>query len=165
MAVVVALAHTNDNVSRTILQCIHELERKSAIKLSLSKRVFLAELNTVEQLMSILSRSETEIKILKQTEEDSLIERHVIIISKRTNDKLVYAKSYIFPENLPAGIVDKIKRKDQGIGNIIASSELETFRRLLKIGYEPKTRAVFRIYEILCKKKVAMEIKETFMLK
>jgi chorismate-pyruvate lyase len=115
--------------------------------------------------MSILSRSETEIKILKQTEEDSLIERHVIIISKRTNDKLVYAKSYIFPENLPPGIVDKIKRKEQGIGNIIASSELETFRRLLKIGYEPKTRAVFRIYEILCKKKVAMEIKETFMLK
>jgi chorismate-pyruvate lyase len=78
---------------------------------------------------------------------------------------LVYAKSYIFPKNLPPGIVDKIKRKDQGIGNIIASSELETFRRLLKIGYEPKTRAVFRIYEILCKKKVAMEIKETFMLK
>jgi chorismate-pyruvate lyase len=165
MAVVVILAHTNDNGAHIILQRIHELERKSAIKLSLSKRIFLAELNTVEQLMSILSRSETEIKILKQTEEDNLIERHVIIISKRTNDKLVYAKSYIFSENLPPRIVDKIKRKDQGLGNIIASSELETFRRLLRIGYEPKTRAVFRIYEILCKKKVAMEIKETFMLK
>ena len=114
MAVVVVLAHTNDNVSRTILQCIHELERKSAIKLSLSKRVFLAELNTVEQLMSILSRSETEIKILKQTEEDSLIERHVIIISKRTNDKLVYAKSYIFPENLPPGIVEKYQKEGPG---------------------------------------------------
>src|SRR5919198_159579 len=62
-------------------------------------------------------------------------------------------------------IVRQIKQKHQSIGSIIAHSQLETFRKILKIGYNSKTRSLFRIYQIIYKGKVSFKIKEAFPLK
>ena len=116
----------------------------------------------MEQVLSILTNSETDVKILKQKESYKLIQREIHIINKKTGEKLAYAKSNIIPSNLPHEIVMQIKQKYHGIGTIIISSELETFRKILKIGYNSKTRSVFRIYQIMYRGKVALEIKEVF---
>ena len=145
-----------------MLEIISELENKLNIKLHLFEKVLLAETGTVEQILSILANSEIMVKILNQKETYDLIEREVNIINKKTGEKLVYARSNIIPSNLPKEIIRQIRRKDVGIGSIITTSELETFRKILRIGYNSKTKSVFRIYQIIYKGKVGFEIKEVF---
>jgi chorismate-pyruvate lyase len=145
-----------------MLQMISQLENRLNVKLSLFERILLAETGTVEQVLSILTNSETQVKILKQKESNEGIEREAYIINKKTGKKLVYARSSIIRSNLPDEIISQIKRKDMSIGTIITNSELETFRKILKIGYNSKTRSVFRIYQIIYKGKIGFEIKEVF---
>src|SRR5947209_7583411 len=145
-----------------MLEIISELENKLNVKLHLFEKILLAETGTIEQVLSILTNSEIVVKILKQKESRELIKREVKIINKKTGKKLVYARSNIIPSNLPNEIISQIKRKDAGIGSIITTSELETFRKILRIGYNSKTKSVFRIYQIIYKGKVSFEIKEVF---
>ena len=145
-----------------MLEIISELENKLNVKLDLFEKILLAETGTIEQVLSILTNSEIVVKILKQKESRELIKREVKIINKKTGKKLVYARSNIISSNLPKEIIRQIRRKDVGIGSIITTSELETFRKILRIGYNSKTKSVFRIYQIIYKGKVGFEIKEVF---
>src|SRR5215216_3249909 len=131
-----------------MLEKIAELECKADITLPLSTKILISETGTIEQILSILTNSKTEVKI----------------INKNTGERLAYARSYIFPMYLPKKIMEKIKEKNEGIGNIIVNSKLETFRHILKIGYDSKTKSVFRIYQIIHKRRVAFKIKEIFSI-
>ncbi len=148
-----------------MLQRISDLENTSHIKLGLFEKILLAETGTVEQILTILTNSEVAIKILKQKERHQLIKREVRIFNKKTGENLVYATSNIIPCNLPDEIIRQIKRKHLSIGSIITNYQLETFRKILKIGYNSKTRSLFRIYHIIYKEKVIFKIKEVFPLK
>jgi chorismate-pyruvate lyase len=145
-----------------MLQKISELENKSNIKLPVTKKILLAETGTVEQILSILTNSETIVNVLKQTENRELILRDVCIASKKTGETLVKARSRFFLANMPGNIINQIKRKNLGIGNIIIRHELETFRKIIKIGYNSKSNSIFRVYHIIHRGKVAIEIKECF---
>ena len=145
-----------------MLQKISELENKSNIKLPVTKKILLAETGTVEQILSILTNSETIVNVLKQTENRELILRDVCIASKKTGETLVRARSRFFLANMPGDIINQIKRKNLGIGNIIIRHELETFRKIIKIGYNSKSNSIFRVYHIIHHGKVAIEIKECF---
>ncbi|HZA64059.1 MAG TPA: hypothetical protein VE573_14380, partial [Nitrososphaeraceae archaeon] len=68
--------------------------------------------------------------------------------------------SKIFVCNLPRKIAHQIRQKQLGIGTIIANSHLETFRKIIEVGYDPVNRSVFRRYQIIYRKKVAIEIRE-----
>ena len=142
-----------------MLQRIDELEAKSGIRLGLTQKVLLAETGTVEQVLSILTNSTVRVKVVEQKENTTTIIRRSVI----TNDAgkvLIKARSKVFKRNLPAKVVSQIKRKESGIGTIIASSGLETFRKIVEIGYDPARMLVFRKYQIICRKKVAFEITE-----
>ena len=145
-----------------MLQKITELEKKSNLKLPVTKKILLAETGTIEQILSILTNSETMVNVLKQTEDGELILRNVCIVSKKTGETLVNAKSRFFLANLPTNIIKQIRRKNLGIGNIIIGYELETFRKIIKIGYNSKSNSIFRIYHIIHQGKVAIEIREYF---
>lgn len=145
-----------------MLQKISELEEKSNLKLPVTKKILLAETGTVEQTLSILTNSETAVNILKQIEYSGVILRNVSIVSKKTGETLVNAKSRFFLANLPRNIINQIKRRNISIGNIIIGLELETFRKIIKIGYNPKSNSTFRIYHIIHHGKVAIEIREYF---
>ena len=147
-----------------MLEKIAELECKADIALPLTTKILISETGTIEQILSILTNSKTEVKILKQKETPKLIKRQICIINKNSGEKLAYARSYIFPMYLPKKIMEKIKEKNEGIGNIIVNSKLETFRHILKIGYDSKTKSVFRIYQIIHKRRVAFKIKEIFTI-
>ena len=147
-----------------MLEKIAELEYKADITLPLYTKILISETGTIEQILSILSNSKTEVKILKQKETPELIKRQICIINKNTGERLAYARSCIFPIYLPKKIMEKIKEKNEGIGNIIVNSKLETFRDILKIGYDSNTKSVFRIYQIIHKRQVAFKIKEIFSI-
>ena len=137
---VVVLINVEDFGSN-MLQKISELENNSNITVHLFEKILLVKkTGTIEQVLSILTNCEITIKILKQKESTELIEREVNVINKKTGHKLVYAKSNIIISNLPVEIIDQIKRKGLGIGTILTGSELETFKKIIEIGYNSRTK-------------------------
>ncbi len=147
-----------------MLEKIAELERKANITLSLYAKILISETGTIEPILSIMTNSKTEVKVLKQKETPELIKREICIINKTTGKRLAYARSNIFPIYLPQKIIKKIKDRNEGLGKIIVDSKLETFRRILEIGYDSRTKSVFRIYQIIHKRRVAFEINENFTI-
>lgn len=143
-----------------MLRKISKLESRSGIKLNMKQKILLIEIGTVEQMLSIITCSPVRVKVVDQKENKGIITRESVIITRDTKDIFVHAISQIFTSNLPPTIIRKIKRKRVGIGTIIHDLHLETFRRIIEIGYEPKSRLLFRRYQIIYKKKVAFEIRE-----
>lgn len=153
-----------ENFGNQILKKISELEDRLDTKLTLYEKVLLSQTGTLEQVLSILINSEVELKILKQIETTLLIKRVACIINKKTKKILVRAVSNIFPANLPKRVIWQIKQRNHGIGAIITNSELETFRKILRIGHNSNTRSTFRIYQIIYRENISFEIKENFRL-
>ncbi|MDQ3851376.1 MAG: hypothetical protein M3299_00915 [Thermoproteota archaeon] len=142
-----------------MLQNIFELERRSGIKLGLAQKTLLAETGTIEQVLSILTGSAVRVNIVEQRENKKTIYRESVILNN-VDRVLIRAHSKIFVCNLPPKIVRHIRQKQLGIGTIIANSHLETFRKIIEVGYDPVNRSVFRRYQIIYRKKVAFEIRE-----
>ena len=142
-----------------MLRRITELEARSGIRLGLAQKILLAETGTVEQVLSILTNSTVRIEVIEQKENSRTITRRSIITND-TGKALIEARSKVFKRSLPARVVSQIKHKESGIGTIIASAGLETFRKIVQIGYNPASGSVFRKYQIIVRKKVAFEITE-----
>ena len=142
-----------------MLQNIFELERRSGIKLKLAQKTLLAETGTIEQVLSILTGAAVRVNIVEQRENKKTISRDSVLLND-ADRVLVRAHSKVFVYNLPRKIASQIRQKQLGIGTIIANSHLETFRKIIEVGYDPVNRSVFRKYRIIYRKKVAFEIME-----
>ena len=142
-----------------MLQKIAELEARSGITLGLAQKILLAETGTVEQVLSIFTDSAIKVKVIEQQENAKTITMQSLIMNN-AEKLLIKAHSRVFKRSLPPKIVSQIRRKESGIGTIIASSGLETFRKIVEVGYDADSRSVFRKYQIIVKKKVAFEIQE-----
>jgi chorismate-pyruvate lyase len=142
-----------------MLQNIFELERRSGIKLELAQKTLLAETGTMEQVLSILTGAAVRVNIVEQRENKKTISRDSILLND-ADKVLIRAHSKIFVYNLPRKIASQIRQKQLGIGTILANSHLETFRKIIEVGYDSVNRAVFRKYRIIYRKKVAFEIME-----
>jgi chorismate-pyruvate lyase len=125
-------------------------------------KLLLAETGTLEQTLSILSNSEIQVSVSEQKEEGKLIHRDALILRKKTGETLVTAKSRFFVANLPSVMVRQLRKRNLGIGSIITRNQIETFRKIVKIGYNSNSSSVFRYYKIIHHGKVAIEIKEHF---
>jgi chorismate-pyruvate lyase len=142
-----------------MLQKISELERRSGIRLRLAQKILLAETGTIEQVLSILTSSSVRVNVVEQRETAKTISRKSVLVNE-ADKVLIRAHSKVFVCNLPEKIARQIKQRQLGIGTIIASSHLETFRKIIEVGYDPVNRWVFRRYQIIYRKKVAFEIRE-----
>jgi len=147
-----------------MLQKISEVESSSGAKLSLAQKILLAETGTVEQILSILTGSAVLVRVLRQKKGSRTITRESVIVSKDTDRILICAYSKVFPSNLPQKVRRQIEQKRTGIGTIIYTLGLETFRKIIEIGYDRRNKVVFRRYQIIYKKKVAFDIKEELLL-
>ncbi len=142
-----------------MLQNISELERRSGIKLGLAQKTLLGETGTIEQVLSILTGTPVRVNILKQRETKRMVFRDSVLVND-ADEVLIRAHSKIFLYNVPRKIAYQIRQKQLGIGTIIANSHLETFRKIIEVGYDPVNRWVFRRYRIIYRKKTAFEITE-----
>lgn len=142
-----------------MLQNIFELERRSGIKLRLAQKTLLAETGTIEQVLSVLTGSTVRVNIVEQTENQKAISRESVILND-ADEILIRAHSKIYVRNIPQKISRQIRQKKLGIGTIIANCSLETFRKIIELGYDPVNKSVFRRYQIIHRKKVAFEIRE-----
>lgn len=149
----------NSDYGSLMLGKIAELEDRSGIRLGMAQKILLAETGTVEQVLSILTGSATRVKVMEQKESKTTITRKSLITDKEGR-ALMRASSKVFKRSLPAKVTSQIKRKEAGIGTIINNAGLETFRKIVQVGYDPASRSVFRKYQIIYKKKVVFEITE-----
>jgi chorismate-pyruvate lyase len=148
-----------DDFGSFMLQKISELERRSGIRLKMVQKILLAETGTIEQVLSVLTGSSVRVNVVEQRENAKTISRKSVIVND-ADKVLIRAQSKVFVYNLPENIARQIKQRQLGIGTIIASSHLETFRKIIEVGYDPVNRWVFRRYQIIYRKKVAFEIRE-----
>ncbi len=142
-----------------MLQDISEIERKFGIKLGLAQKTVLADNCTTEQVLSVLTGSTVKVKVLEQTESETTISRESVLLDG-ADQVLIRAYSKVFVSNLPKKIAHQIRQRQFGIGTIITNSQLETFRKIIEVGYDPIKRSVFRKYQIIYRKNVAFEIRE-----
>ena len=147
-----------------MLQRISQLESRAGVKLGFAQKILLAETGTVEQVLSILTGSAVRVKVVRQKENARTITRESLITSKASGKALIRAHSKIFSSSLTPKVLSQIKQKQAGIGTIIYAFGLETFRKIIEVGYDPKSRTVFRKYKIIYRGKVAFVIKEELLI-
>lgn len=145
---------------REMLLQLQELEKQSGIKLKKSHKILLAEIGTVEQVLSILIDSPVTVEVKRQVVKDYKIEREVVL--RANNEDLIRATTEIDVRAMPSGVVADVKEGKLGIGTIIAKHKLETFRRIVEVGYDSHTNIVYRVYEILYGAEPKFRIREEF---
>jgi len=145
---------------REMLLQLQELEKRSGIKLRKSHKILLAEIGTVEQVLSILLNSPVTVEVKKQIVKDYKIEREVVL--RANNEDLIHATTEIDVRAMPSGVVADVKEGKLGIGTIIAKHKLETFRRIVEVGYDSSSNIVYRVYEILYGAEPKFRIREEF---
>jgi chorismate-pyruvate lyase len=147
---------------KEMLLQLQELEKQSNIKLTKSHKVLLAEIGTVEQVLSIILDSPVTVEVKKQVVHNYKIEREVVLRVK--NNDLIHATTEIDVRAMPSGVVADIKEGKLGIGTIITKHKLETFRRIVEVGYDSTRNIVYRVYEILYGAEPKFRIREEFYL-
>src|ERR687897_512551 len=125
----------------------------------MGQKNLLGEKKKKKQVLSVLTGSIVRVTIVEQRENEKTISRRSVLLND-AGRVLISAHSKIFVCNLPGKIAREIRQKQLGIGTIIANSHLETFRKMIEVGYDPVNRSVFRRYQIIYRKKVAFEIRE-----
>lgn len=156
-----ALIKTKDFGS-AMIATFDELEKKTGLRLEIPQKILLAEVGTLEQVLSLLATEGVDVKVVEQKERGGIISRRSTI-STASGRILVKAQSKIFTRNIPRKVVELIRARNFGIGTIIQNLELETFRKITEIGYDPRSTNLFRKYRITISRKVGFEIKEEFV--
>ena len=142
-----------------ILSRIKELESLTGVRLSTAEKILLAEIGTVEQILSIMVDANVKIRVIRQVEyKDGVIEREVSISCD--DEPIIIARSRIDANLLPKDVADDIKGKRLSLGKIIHKHSLETYRRIVEIGYDHASDILYRVYDIIYNDKRAISIKE-----
>lgn len=133
---------------------------ESVSRLTREQEILLLHTGTVEQVLAVIAGAPIEVRVLRQQGKD-VIEREAALVAR--GRVLVRAHSKVYCKNLPLGIVRQIRQKRKGIGSIIASARLETFREIAKTGWNPDGTP-YRIYRIMHGGKVGFEIREDLLI-
>jgi chorismate-pyruvate lyase len=138
------------------------LEKKLNTRIPLPQKLLFAATGNLEKTISLLTGSETAVRILEQMDLPDVISRSICIVLKKNDIKLVNARSIIYPSNLPKKIVKRIRKKHESIGEILDSEGLEIFKSITYLGYDPINKCYFKAYNIIFKSNIAISIEEYF---
>ena len=147
---------------RNILDGIYELEKKMKTTIPLPQKLLFAATGNLEKTISLLTGSETAVRILEQIDLHDVISRSISIVLKENDIKLVSARSNIYPSFLPEKIVKRIREKHESIGDILDSERLEIFKSITSLGYDPGNKSYFKVYNIIFNSNIAISIEEYF---
>jgi chorismate-pyruvate lyase len=148
------------------LNDISKLEQASNTKFNIYEKVLLVNNGTTEQVLQVLLNTSTKIKVIRQNESNFIMKRESNIIS---NDKikkvLATAISKIYVKRIPLEIINEIRLARIGIGMIMMKYQLETFKKILKIGYNSSKQNIFREYKLFHNYLNICDINETFLMR
>ncbi|MFN2433876.1 MAG: hypothetical protein ABR515_00715 [Nitrososphaeraceae archaeon] len=142
---------------------IFKLEVISHKKFDLMQRILLIDLGNTQQLLEVMHRTESTIKVIEQNEEKNIITRKSCIISS-TNHILAFADSKIYCKKIPLQMLSEIRECKRGIGKIALYHKLEIFKKITEIGYVDGLH-IFKKYSLYHKGKLICRINEIFPVK
>ena len=119
-----------------MLQNIFELERRSWDQAWTGSKDSAGRNRYHRASSEVLTGSIVRVTIVEQRENEKTISRRSVLLND-AGRVLISAHSKIFVCNLPGKIARQIRQKQLGIGTIIANSHLETFRKIIEVGYDP----------------------------
>src|SRR5688500_8901089 len=120
--------HVRNHHSLTIND-VFKLEIISNKKFDLVQRVLLVDLGNTQQLLEVIHRTESTIRVIEQNEEKNIITRKSCIISS-TNHILAFADSRIYCKEIPTQMLSEIRKCKSGIGKIALYHKLEIFKKI-----------------------------------
>jgi chorismate-pyruvate lyase len=153
----------NHAYATNAFEAIKGFELVYSIKLTLAEKILLAEIGTVEQMLSILVNDKIKVELINQKDMGTHIEREVYLCKDDT--PLIVAKSIIRKGALPKEAVEDILKGKEGLGAILSKHCIETYRRLKAIDYDKEKDIVYRVYHIYCNKVPTIEISEHILRK
>ena len=154
----------SEDFGRAMLEKVRQLETSCGIKLTRYQKILLAEIGTLEQVLSIIANSPITVEVVRQEyNSDGWYEREVWLKDDGGN-RLVHAKTKYNVNYLPRNLFEDLKAGRIGIGSAITRHKLETFRRIKEIGYDEQSRALSRRYEMLNDGQILFNISETFSI-
>jgi chorismate-pyruvate lyase len=142
---------------------VFKLEAISNKKFDLLQRVLLIDLGNTQQLLEMMHRTESTIRVIEQNEEKNIITRKSCIISS-TNHILAFADSKIYCKYVPLQMLSEIRECKKGIGKIVLYHRLDIFKKITEIGYV-KGSHIFKKYSLYHKGNVICKIYEIFPVK
>ncbi len=154
----------NVRSNSTILKDILKLEELSNIKLNSFEKILLINTGTTEQMLQVISNSLTKVLILQQIEINNTIIRKINIISNDRKKILVFANSVIYLKNLPNKIINEIRKGKKGIGMILLENKVETYKKILEIGYNSTDSFIYRKYILFSGNHIISKIIENFSM-
>ncbi len=142
---------------------VFKLESISSKKFDLAQRVLLINLGNTQQLLEVMHRTESTIRVIEQNEEKNIITRKSCIISS-TNHILAFADSKIYCKRIPFQMLSEIRECKRGIGKIALYHRLEIFKKITEIGYVEGLH-IFKKYSLYHNGNVICRINEIFPVK
>ena len=125
---------------------VSRLETIANKKFNLVQRIMLVDLGNTQQLLEIINKTETTVRVISQIEKKGVIARKSTIHSS-TNKILAYADSKIYCKYLPSKILSQIRECKVGIGKILLYHKVDIFKNITEIGYVPRVH-IFKNYSL-----------------
>ena len=154
----------SEDFGRDMLEALHNLEIEEGITLTKHQKLLLAERGSLEQTLSIIVNSPIKVEIVKQ-ERDAKDPHRImreVWLKDATGRRLVHATSFYNITYLPQEVADDLLLERMGIGSVIMKHNIETYRKIKKIGYNGDERNLWRLYQIMIDGVAVFEILEEF---
>lgn len=149
---------------KRILEICEDMEKKLDIRLSKSQKLILLERGTLEGLLTVLQGEPIEVHIIEQGMYEGKYVRKVSLKGSRSREELVKARSTVYLGRMDDQVAEDIKSGHLGIGEILTKHNIESKRDFREIGYDEKTRSLFRIYDINVRETAWFTVKEIFSI-
>lgn len=152
-----------DNLQSLTNEDLSRLETIAKKEFNLAQRILLVDLGNTQELLEIINKTKTKVRVISQTEIKGVIVRKSTIHSS-TNKILAHANSKIYCKYLPSKILSQIRESKIGIGKIFLCHKLDIFKSITEIGYVPGVR-IFKNYSLYHDHNLICTITENFPLK
>jgi chorismate-pyruvate lyase len=140
---------------------LQALEAQAGVSLSRYEKILLAEIATMEQVLSIIADSNITVVPLSQETDGGVLIRRAALNDER-GVTLLQAESHIHLSLLPDAIRDDLLSGRGGIGTILRRYNVETLRRIDHLGYDDERRMLYRRYFIIVNGETWFDIREEF---
>jgi chorismate-pyruvate lyase len=146
----------------TIRKALVKAEAKLGFKIPPLLLFIIIQNGVLESILQMLVRNAIEVNVLSQRESGSVLYRKICVRKKPDDVVIMHAESRIETKDLPIVLLDGIFEGKKGIGTLIENLRIETFRGIKNIGFDRRQRAIYRIYDIYIRTRLAITIKEYF---
>lgn len=129
------------------VDCVAELSVTEIQRLNRDLRILIATNGTMTRMLKALANEEIVVDIVKQQIHDvapelpeleggamgRVLQRDIVLRGQTSGNAFVAAESFIAIDRLPRAIMTSLTETDRPIGEVMASSHIETFKEEAKV--------------------------------